>query len=321
MTAALDVLRNSAEVVSTAMSDPLMSSRALLGRRNLIVDLLRTVMKEGIHYGTIPGTPKPTLYKPGAELIFSMFRISAEPLDVKDLSVRGYDNTLVEVTYQVTIGAKNQITGAFLGAAVGICSSSEEKYLWRKPVCNEELDEAPADQKREVWKRVKGTAEKIRQIRTSPADVANTIMQMASKRAFIATCRLVTAASDVFTQGVEELPEEIRASIVEEDSPGDRPQMQRPARKSESQPGEPPKQNAGDAKMPAGLRVVSAKVAKETPTWTLWSFKTSDGNEHVTFSKSVYDNAVKAMNQNSPITYEVETTQKGDQVVLLEILS
>jgi hypothetical protein len=178
---------------------------------NLIQEVMSAVMKDKIHYGIIPGTPKPTLYKAGAEKLLSTFRIAADPnqADICDLS--GPD----EIRYRVRVVATSQEYGTFLGAGVGECSSNEEKYKWRKPVCNEEFDETPEDKRREVWKKYDGKLYKVKQIRTNPADVANTVLLMAVKRALVAVTRVVTACSDVFDQDIEDMPEELRESLTE----------------------------------------------------------------------------------------------------------
>ena len=50
----------------------------------------------------------------------------------------------------------------------------------------------------------------MQQVRTNPADIANTVLKMAKKRAQIDLTLTATAASDCFTQDVEDLPEELR---------------------------------------------------------------------------------------------------------------
>lgn len=172
-----------------------LSSRDLKLRVNLIRELLKELMKEGSHYGTIPGCPKPSLWKPGAELIATAFQIPIKSTEVEDLS------TFDEKRYRVTCSALNK-DGDIIGSAVGVCSSSEEKYRWRKPVCDQEWETAPLERRREKWKK-DGTT--IKQVRTEPSDLDNTILQMADKRAYVAVVRKVTAASDVFTQDIEDL--------------------------------------------------------------------------------------------------------------------
>lgn len=195
-----------------------LTAQDLRGRVNLIQEVMRSVMKEGVHYGVIPGCPKPSLFKPGAEVLTMTFSISVESTNVTDLS--SHD----EKRYRVTCTAYSS-SGVRIGSAVGECSSSEEKYKWRAPVCDEEFEEADFDKKREKWKKRgwdkennKPLFEKIRQVRTEPADLANTILQMADKRAFVAVVRKVTAASDIFTQDLED--QEYPVESKENDSNG-----------------------------------------------------------------------------------------------------
>src|SRR5437660_6158889 len=48
---------------------------ALVERVNLLKELMKRCMVEGQHHGTIPGTKKPSLWKPGAELICTLFQL------------------------------------------------------------------------------------------------------------------------------------------------------------------------------------------------------------------------------------------------------
>ena len=169
----------------------------------LIQEVMKAVMVEGHHYGTIPGTPKPTLYKPGSEKLLSTFRIAAYPKKIIDLS------TMDEVRYQVEVHGICQSTGVLLGVGIGECSSGEKKYKWRKPVCDAEYNETPENRKQTVWQPGK-TPYQIKQVRTNPSDVANTILKMAKKRAQIDMTLTVTAASDIFEQDLEDMPEELR---------------------------------------------------------------------------------------------------------------
>ncbi len=168
----------------------------------IIQDVLKHVMQENVHYGVIPGTKQPSLYKAGAEKIMTTFRLSADP-EVTDLSDAD------QIRYQVKVRLMSP-SGVFVGAGIGECSSNEEKYKWRNAVCAEEFEETAADRKREKWnKGFDGApAYKRQQIRTEPADLANTILKMAKKRAQIDAVITATAASDIFTQDIEDLPSE-----------------------------------------------------------------------------------------------------------------
>jgi hypothetical protein len=169
---------------------------------NLIKRVMKEVMKDGVHYGTIPGTPKPTLYKAGSEKILSTFRIACEP-HVEDLSSRD------AFRYRVTARGIAQSDGTFLGAGVGEASTDEVKYKWRAAVCPQEFEETPEERRRKVWKKGRNNeAYQVSQVRTDPADLANTALKMAKKRAQIDMTLTVTGASDCFTQDVEDLPDE-----------------------------------------------------------------------------------------------------------------
>jgi hypothetical protein len=159
----------------------------------LIQQVLRTVMKDGVHYGTIPGTKGKSLWKPGAELILTTFRLGTVPETIEETG-QGY---------RVTIRVFHIPTGNTVGYGVGSCSFAEDKYAWRRAVnANEYESAAPAN------KRVKhyangGTAN---QVRTNPADYENTVLKMAVKRARVDACLACTAASDAFEQDLETVP-------------------------------------------------------------------------------------------------------------------
>ncbi len=185
---------------------------------NLIQDVMRSVMLDGTHYGKIPGTQSVSLYKAGAEKLMATFRLGSD-VEVEDLSAPG------EVHYRV----KYKITapdGRLLGVGVGECSSQEEKYAWRRPVCAEEFADTPETHRRIKYKIWQGRTEKQQQVRTNPADVRNTILKMGKKRAMVDAVLTVTAASDIFTQDIEDLPEELRAQVAETARSAARPGVQ-----------------------------------------------------------------------------------------------
>jgi hypothetical protein len=172
------------------------SGAELVARVQRVREVMRDLMEEGVHYGKVPGTQKPSLWKPGAELLLMTFRIGPK-LDVEDLS------TLDEIRYRVTVTGIAQGSGECLGEAIGECSTSEEKYRWRGAVHPNEWEATPEDRRRQKWTRDGST---IAQVRTSPADQANTVLLMAVKRGLVAMTRIVTACSDIFDQDVEDLP-------------------------------------------------------------------------------------------------------------------
>lgn len=238
-----------------------MKPEQLQARLKLIQDVMRTVMRVDEDYGTIPGTDKPTLFKPGAEKILVTLRLTAAEPIVEDL---GSDDV---IRYRVKVPIETT-AGVCLGMGIGECSSNEEKYKWRRPVWDsKEFDDTPADRRRKVWKKIKGRAQTIDQVRTEPADVANTILKMAHKRALVHGTLLATAAGSVFGQDLEDIPDEVRENLV-----GD---------ERESAPSEPRRKSAG----PAGA---AASSTPQPPTTAAPAPPATEFTRGVTIDKTEY---------------------------------
>lgn len=188
----------------------------------LIQAVMKGVMKKGEHYGTIPGCGnKPSLFKAGAEKLMLTFRIAPELL-IEDLSDMNC------VRYRVTARAISIRTGAFLGSGIGECSSDEEKYKWRVAVHENEWKAAGEELRRLKFYK---DGSRLPQVRCSPADVANTILKMAKKRAVVDMTLTVTGASDIFTQDVEDMTE---TGIVDSKQVSVKPPIQQPQSKSQT---------------------------------------------------------------------------------------
>ena len=173
----------------------------------MVQEVMRAVMKPDVHYGVIPGTDKPTLYKQGAEVLCMAFRV-ADSYHVEDLS------TADTVRYRVTCTGNHQTNGIILGSGMGEASSSEEKYKWRKAY-DPEFNETPAN-----MRRIKNGKYTTKQVRTEPADLANTILKMANKRAKIAMTINVTACGDMFGQDLEDMDEALRDHLTRHEADG-----------------------------------------------------------------------------------------------------
>lgn len=115
--------------------DGLLAVSDLKARTEIIHKLMRECMKEGVHYGTIPGTPAPSLWKPGAEMIGLLFSISVTTEIVSETV------TDEEASFHVVATATSN-TGQILGQARAWCSTAEQKHRWRAPGCQKEFDMA-----------------------------------------------------------------------------------------------------------------------------------------------------------------------------------
>lgn len=188
-------------------------------RVNRIQEVMRSIMKDGVHFGKIPGAgDKPVLLKAGAEVILSTFRIAVDPL-VEDMSTP--DCARYRVLCRGVLPS-----GAIVGTGVGEASSDETKYQWRAAVCEQEYDATDPARRRAAWKHGRNGVYVVKQVRMNPADVSNTVLKMAKKRAQIDLCLTATAASDVFSQDIEDMPDEVREAVTDE-----KPTMQPPKAK------------------------------------------------------------------------------------------
>ncbi len=196
--------------------------KQLVADKNLILAAVQETMEIGMDYGVIPGCQKPSLWKPGAEKLAMMFKLAGEPIEAKDIGSED------EVRYRVVTRFSHGPTGVIVAFGVGEASSNEEKYKWRKATCPEEFEETPEDRRRrkwvpvwdkgkKVWDKEKGRyeMEQIEQVRTNPADLANTILKMADKRSYISGILKATAASSTFTQDLEDLATETAEAVAQ----------------------------------------------------------------------------------------------------------
>lgn len=201
-----------------ARADDVDEVKELLERFNKIRKVQRAAMVEGIHYGKVPGTDKPALLKPGAEMLCLLFH-----LDPQFSTKETWDGEHLECV--VTCTLYNAQTEKRLGSGIGSCSTKESKYAWRKAerLCPECQKPAIIKGKEEYgggwvcFKRKNGCGAKFRdgdkaiesqEVGRVPnpdiADMYNTVRKMACKRAHVAASLFVTGGSALFTQDVEE---------------------------------------------------------------------------------------------------------------------
>lgn len=195
------------QVKIIAKAKPL-EKQELIDQVKLIKDVLMAVMEPGIHYDIIPGTDKPSLLKPGAEMILLTFRIGIEIITT-DFSERA--NNMIG--YRVIVRGIHQPTGVIVGEGTGSCSTDEEKYKWRGVASNEEWEYVGATNRRIKFGKGRNGQPgwSAQQVRTSAADLDNTVLKMAKKRGMVDLALTCTAASQFFGQDIEDLPEELKA--------------------------------------------------------------------------------------------------------------
>jgi hypothetical protein len=230
----------------------------LIARVEKIREVQKRVMKLDVHYGNIPGVKKPSLFKPGAEMLGMTFQLAPT-----FKTVEHYDGDHLEVV--VTCTLTHIPTSLDVGSGLGSCSTKETKYAYRQgerkcPKCGEAAIIKGKEQYGGGWlcwnkpeKNKHGCGAKFadgdksiegqeagRVANPDLADAYNTVRKMACKRAHVAAILFACGASDLFTQDVEDMPRG-----ENDGGGGDEPQQQRQQEPRRSQNGERPDDNRG----------------------------------------------------------------------------
>ena len=202
-------------------------------------------MIDGVDYGTIPGTPKPTLYQPGAQKVCELMKLRPrfEPARI----VEDFDRPLFHYAYRCVL--VHIPSGYEVSECIGSCNSMESKYRWRYsdkrcPSCGEETIRKSNPQYGDGWycnRKAGGCGASFGRDDHAIANQAagkvpnddifsqlNTLDKMAQKRGLVGSALFIGRLSDVFTQDLEDM--DIRHIPADE-------------RTVDAPPAEPPAQN------------------------------------------------------------------------------
>lgn len=291
------------------------SPQQVLDQVRRIQEVMKVAMKEDEHFGVIPGTKKPSLLKPGAEKLCLTFRFGPE-YEVLPSS-RFDDNFII---YDIRCKLIHIPTGTLVGTGLGSCNSREEKYRWRTsarkcPECQAETIIKGKDEFGGGWlcyKKKGGCGAKFetddariteqkegRILNDNPWDQANTIEKMGCKRALVAAVLNATAASDIFTQDVEDYTEAVprhSAAAI----PNARPEPPR-----EPQPAPPPPAPTPVCQAIVTIANVTVKNGKTgDKEWTRYSIITESGVIYSTFDKALAERAKEVKGYQVALSWE-----------------
>lgn len=211
-----DIVRRTEPSLSVT---PQIGAADLVERLDMIEQAMHRAMKRDVDYGVVPGTDKPTLFKPGAEKLGVLFQLDVQ---IDNAKTWGDGDHLTVVSRATAFHAP---TGARLGYGEGLCTTREKKYAKRKQerVCPECGEAAVIKGKEEYgggwlcWAKKGGCnakwADGADEIERQPQgevdnpdlpDVWNTVIKMAEKRARVDCILAVTGASALFTQDMDD---------------------------------------------------------------------------------------------------------------------
>lgn len=200
----------------------------------LVQKFFKDIMIKDVDYGVIPGTPKPTLYKPGAEKLCELYNFAiviAEKEEDKDLKTGYYRAKLL-------IRLVHRGTNTLIAEGTGEANVYESKYRWRW-VYERDLPRG-VDKDSLVYKEFEGKSGTYKKYRVENADLYdqwNTVLKMAKKRALVDATLSATRSSGIFSQAEDELDAWIDGETHNEleEQPPARPSQTQPQRQQQRQ--------------------------------------------------------------------------------------
>lgn len=242
---ALAVVDKTAQVIDVSGGDfmPVFNIEMAVRRRDTMLEFVKKIMVDGTDFGTIPGTPKPSLLKPGAEKLCSFFGLSPEFILIERtedwMGAEHSGEPFFYYLYKCVLSRNGRV----IGAGDGSCNSWESKYRYRSAdrVCPSCGKAAIIKGKAEYgggfvcFAKKGGCNAKFKEndaaITGQPtgkvanpdiADIVNTLQKMAQKRSLIAATLIGVNASEYFTQDIEDMQPiapEIHEPIPQEQAP------------------------------------------------------------------------------------------------------
>lgn len=247
----------------------------------------RELMEEGTHYGTIPGTDKPTLLKPGAEVLCSNYGLVPDFVPKVE-----YGDGILSPPIRVTMRCElhhGDTLGPIVAVGFGEANSWERKHKYRRgertcPDCgvvgsvrrSTFPNKGGAFQGEKGWwcKDCRTNWDNPREpniveqqtgdvINPDQHDLGNTLLKMSKKRAFIDAALTGTASSDLFTQDLDEQdhqPEQAkdRPAAAPQPAPRDGSSHTRPVADAEGYPSDPEAYERHGVEPPAQKAAVEA---------------------------------------------------------------
>src|SRR5579872_2076734 len=102
---------------------------AMQAGRERIAIIQRKLLVDDVDYGKIPGTPKPTLLKPGAEKLLDFYQLRA---DFQPTLTLGDGMTRPPLAYEVRCSLHlGDISGPVVAVGLGAANSWEKRYRYR----------------------------------------------------------------------------------------------------------------------------------------------------------------------------------------------
>jgi hypothetical protein len=191
---------------TTALDIDLDHVTAGLTKIKAFQSLVRKQLVPDHDFGTIPGTPKPSLWKPGAEKLCKLLALadSYQVIDKVEDWKEGF------FYYRVTCELHSIRDGTLIAQGLGSCNSKESRYRYRWAFGSEVPEHV--DKKSLHTKTIrtkKGQKAVMYRIENEdPYSLPNTLLKMAKKRAMVDGVLSAGRLSDIFSQGDGAAPDD-----------------------------------------------------------------------------------------------------------------
>lgn len=271
-------------------------------------------------YGIIPGTDKPTLFKPGAEKLCELYGYAPIVADLQETA--DYETGHYRVVVRIALIHKG--SGVKVAEGIGECNTRESRYFYRwayKKEAQATLGVDPDTLPSIKFKEYEGQYGPYRRYRLENDDLFslwNTILKMGKKRALVDATLSATRSSGIFTQSATHLDEWVDADYEVVDTPAQRPTpaAEQPAKeaapsKQEPAPEKEPEQATGPSI--GQLRNKVGKVLEGLKDWDEGS-----RNRSLVFLHQTWPDAFDVPNGKKADVTKLDATQCGHVISLLQ---
>jgi hypothetical protein len=201
---------------------PVMDLETAKKRLEEFQQFVKSYLAYGEDYGRIPGTQKDTLLKPGADKLAELYGLSDTYRE--DRVIEDWEKRPPLFDYRITCVLKRR--GQVITEAAGSCSSYESKYKYREqlricPTCGKDTIIKGKKEYGSGWlcfakkggcgakfpdNHPKIASQTVGRVPNPDiADLKNTVLKMAYKRAKVAATIAATRSSGIFTQDMEDI--------------------------------------------------------------------------------------------------------------------
>jgi hypothetical protein len=168
-------------------------------------EMKRSALRNNVDYMLIPGTPQPSLLKPGAERLLQCFGLGHRITCVK--ANEDWEGRFFYYQYKATIVKSYPTHEIIVAECEGSANSREGRYhdrwLTEKKARDAGVDLATCPSRLKEGRY--GSYQEYKVENPNPYSLVNTLQKMAQKRALVGATLQATGSSGLFTQDLDDM--------------------------------------------------------------------------------------------------------------------